>query len=171
MGDVAVLLSADDWRLLVFEADPLASSLRWRRSVLSGSCEWDVFSVSGSSLAPAGEVGDPIGRVIAAVTVTFWLATSLLWLATSRLRLTVLALALSTLLALLALSLTLPLALLLALLDSFLFFLFFRVFAFVVANVLVREVALGRPHMIVGGAAKSERENAQTEVVEAIDCH
>jgi hypothetical protein len=164
MGDVAVLLSADDWRLLVFEADPLASSLRWRRSVLSGSCEWDVFSVSGSSLAPTGEVGDPIGRVIAAVTVTFWLATS-------RLRLAVLALALSTLLALLALSLTLPLALLLALLDSFLFFLFFRVFAFVVANVLVREVALGRPHMIVGGAAKSERENAQTEVVEAIDCH
>jgi hypothetical protein len=159
IGDVAVLLSADDWRLLVFEADPLGTStvFCWRTSRSGrGSGEWDLFSVSGSCLALAGEVGDPIGRVIAA----------------SLLRLGVLAFLVDVaLFTLFASSLTLFLALLLALLCSFLQFLFSRVFAFVVADVLVWEVALGRPHMIVGGAAKSEREDAQTEIVEATDCH
>ena len=120
--------------------------------------------MSGSSLALAAEVGDPLGRVIVAVVVATVAIT--VGFATPLLGLTLLAL-----LALFALPFPLLLALLLALLLLLQLFLFFRVFAGFVTDVLVWEVAFGRPHVIMRGAAKSKRENAQAEIVEATNCH
>lgn len=107
--------------------------------------------MSGSSFALAAEVGDPLGFVIVTVIV----ATD--------------AITVGFTASLFRFALFAVLLLLFLLLLLLLFF--FRVFAGFVTDVLVWEVAFGRPHVIVRGAAESKRENTETEIVEAVDCH
>jgi hypothetical protein len=106
----------------------------------------------GSFAVLPAEVGNPLG-LFSIVTVSLATATPFL---SPFLRFALSLLALSLLLFLLFFLLRLPLLFLLHLL---------RVLAESVTNVLMRKVALLRPHVIVGDTAESECQNAKTVIV------
>jgi hypothetical protein len=108
----------------------------------------------GSFAVLPAEVGDPLGLLFI-VMVSLATATPFLGFALP-------LLALSLLLSLLFLLLRLPLLFLLHLL---------RVLAEFVTHVLMREVALLRPHVIVGDTAEPECQNTKTVVVKTINGH
>jgi hypothetical protein len=151
IGDVSVSLRCGIWSLLVFEAD---SSWAACPCCCCGSGEGNAFCMLGSFAVLPTEVGDPLGLLFI-VTVSLATATPFLGFALP-------LLALSLLLSLLFLLLRLPLLFLLHLL---------RVLAEFVTNVLMREVALLRPHVIVGDTAEPECQNTKTVVVKTINGH